>query len=232
VQNLKVKSAPWWKVNLEFIGNEKMPLIIIDNFYSNPQLLVNDAKKQVFTNNSPYFPGIRARIPDEYFNPIRNGLSYLIANVFQYKLGLELQEAHYSLTTTPAEQLKLAQRLPHVDGGNDMKIALLHYLCGPEHGGTSFYKQKRTSFETVSHERFNSYKIAIENDHEEYGAPEANYYNESDQRFEKFYYVDAKFNTAIMYFGLNLHAITIGEKSLTEEPEFGRLTINSFFNPL
>ena len=232
MQDLKVETAPWWEAKLDFIGTERMPLVLIDNFFPEPQTLTNDARKRKFTANAPYFPGIRAAIPSTYFTPLQNSLSFLISNVFQYKSGLELQEAHYSLTTTPASELKLMQRLPHVDGGNDMKLALLHYLCGSEHGGTSFYRQKRTGFETVSRQRFNEYEAAVARDHSEYGPPAAAYFRGSDKRFEEIHHVEAKFNRAVIYFGLNLHAITIGEKALINEPISGRLTINSFFNPL
>lgn len=155
-----------------------------------------------------------------------------MANIFQYKSGTELQEAHYSLTTTAPEQLHMVQRLPHIDGGNDMKLALLHYLCGAEHGGTSFYKQRRTGFETVSNLRFEAYKSAVKQDHETYNPPVAEYYNEPDERFDKIHFVEAKFNRAIIYFGLNLHAVNIGQKALTTDPITGRLTANSFFNPI
>lgn len=232
MRHLEVEAADWWDVKHDFIGDEKMPLVIIDNFFPTPDILTQDAKQRTFTANAPYFPGIRAALPGAYFKPTMNGLSYLIANVFQYKSGLELQEAHYSLTTTPPEKLKMAQRLPHIDGGNDMKLALLHYLCGPEHGGTSFYKQNRTGFETVSRQRFSEYESAVKSDHSKYGEPAKSYFNDSDERFRKFYSVDAKFNRAVMYFGLNLHAITIGESPLTANPATGRFTINSFFNPI
>ena len=232
MQELKVETAPWWEVKLDFIGTERMPLVLIDNFYPEPQILIEDAGKRKLTANAPYFPGIRAAIPNAYFTPLQEGLSYLLSNIFQYKSGLELQEAHYSLTTTPASELKLMQCLPHVDGGNDMKLALLHYLCGSEHGGTSFYKQIRTGFETVSRQRFEEYEAAVMHDHSEYGPPAAVYFKGSDKRFEEIHHVEAKFNRAVMYFGLNLHAITIGESPLSNNPISGRLTINSFFNPL
>ena len=232
MKDLKVETAPWWDVKLDFIGKEKMPFVLIDNFFPDPTVLVKDAQSRTFTANAPYFPGIRAAVPGGYFKPVMQGLSYLISNVFQYTSGLELQEAHYSLTTTPPSDLKLMQRLPHIDGGNDMKLALLHYLCGPEHGGTSFYRQKRTNFETVSQHRFNAYKLAVERDQSEYGPPTATYYQGSSKRFDNIYNIEAEFNRAVIYFGLNLHAVTIGEKVLTDNPATGRLTINSFFNPL
>lgn len=232
MKGIDVKAAPWWETTLSFIGDEQMPLVLIDNFYPNPKVLIDDAARRTFRDNAPYFPGIRATLPEAYFKSLQGALSYLLVNIFQYTRGLELQEAHYSLVTTPAKDLSPMQRLPHIDGGNDMKLALLHYLCGPQHGGTSFYRQKRTGFETVPQARFDAYKNAVSEDQAEYGPPNAKYFHNSDKRFEKIHSVEAKYNRAILYFGLNLHAITIGESPLTENPRTGRLTANSFFNPL
>ena len=232
MKKLDVKAAHWWDAKLDFIGKEKMPLVLIDNFYAKPQILLEDSKERIFTANAPYFPGIRAKVPSAYFTPIMQGLSYLLANIFQYKTGVDLQEAHYSFVTTPPNELNPIQRLPHIDGGNDMKLALLHYLCGSEHGGTSFYRQKRTGFETVARERFREYKTAVTSDHAKYGPPAKAYFDETDDRFERIHYVEAQFNRAVIYFGLNLHAITIGQNPLTADSMTGRLTVNSFFNPV
>jgi len=77
------------------------------------------------------------------------GLLDVFQTVFNYGASkVSLQECFYSLVTTPADKLNMVQRIPHVDGGNDKKLALLHYLCGQDFGGTAFYKQLKTGFET------------------------------------------------------------------------------------
>jgi len=226
------KDAPWWTANAYLIGQERMPLLVIDNFHPDPNTLTKDAKNKSFTQNAPYFPGIRAPISETYFHPIVDGLSDVLKTVFLYQRGIRVNESHYSLTTTAKKDLNMVQRLPHVDGGHDMKIALLHYLCGPEHGGTAFYKQCRTNFETVSVKRFKIYESAVELDHENLGPPKAEYFNKSNARFEQIHKIEAKFNRAILYFGVNLHSVIIGSKPLTNTPETGRLTINTFLSPL
>jgi len=226
------KTAPWWGVELHSIGQENMPVLVIDNFFPNPEILIEDVKTKTFKANAPYYPGIRAKVPGAYFRPLMNGLSDALVSIFRYNKGLEIQECHYSLTTTPPEDLSFMQRLPHVDGGNDMKLALLHYLCGDEHGGTGFYKQLSTGFETVSAARFKAYEKAVISDHDRLGEPDAGYFSETDHRFEQIYKVNAKFNRAVLYFGLNLHSVLIGQKALTSEPMTGRLTINTFLTPI
>lgn len=231
MKKLAFETAPWWDANLHLIGKERMPLLIIDNFHPNSDLIVGSLKDKTFIANAPYFPGVRSPVSESYFHPIIDALSDVLRNIFLYANGMKIEESFFSLTTTPREDLHMVQRLPHVDGGNDMKIALLHYLCGQEHGGTAFYRQCRTGFETVSSARFNDYTLAVHQDHESLGAPEPKYFENSDARFEQIHRIEAKFNRAILYFGLNLHSISLGIKPLTHDPKTGRLTVNTFLSP-
>jgi len=222
-----IQGLPWWKLNFQIIGTEKQPLLIIDNFVQNPDKLIDIADAEDFNINPPYYPGVRAQVPQDYIALILSGLSDILTHIFDYKGGAKLQECFFSKVTTPPEDLNFVQRLPHVDGGLDGKVALLHYLSGQELGGTAFYRQKRTGFETVPNARFEAYKKAVEEDHFEIGPPDAKYYDGSDSRFEKIFEVEAKVNRAILYFGKNLHAINISKP----HDQFDRLTVNTFFNP-
>jgi len=232
MKNIKVDAAPWWDAKLSEIGDEGMPLLVIDNFYPAPDMLVNNAKLKRFSTNSPYYPGIRAKVPDAYFTPTMKGLVDVFQNIFGYTLGqAHLQECFYSLVTTPANELNMVQRLPHVDGGDDRKLALLHYLCDENYGGTAFYKQIKTDFETVPNTKFATYSEAVASEHQRLGPPDAAYFDKSDARFEKITKVSAKYNRAVIYFGINLHTVLIGDKALSSDPTKGRLTVNSFFTP-
>ena len=197
-----------------------------------PSILIQDASQKNFTANAPYYPGIRSATPKAYFKPIMSALSDVLVNIFGYVRGVDLQECHYSLVTTRDKDLSMIQRLPHIDGGNDYKVALLHYLCGPEHGGTAFYHQLRTGFESVKNNQFETYKKAVEQDHEKLGPPKPKYFSGNDKRFKQIDKVEAKFNRAILYYGTQLHSIILGTAPLTTEVESGRLTINSFFSPI
>ena len=232
MKKISFESAPWWTSTLYVIGEEKMPLLVIDNFHPTPDMLLQDAKQQTFVANAPYFPGVRSPVPETYFQPVIDALKDVLKNIFLYEKGVKLEESYFSLTTTAKEDLNMVQRLPHIDGGNDMKIALLHYLCGPKHGGTAFYRQCRTGFETVPSARFNDYTLAVGEDHKKLGAPQAKYFEDSDMRFEQIHKVDAKFNRAVLYFGLNLHSVLPGVEPLTQNPQTGRLTVNTFLSPI
>lgn len=227
------KGAPWWEARFEQIGTEKMPLLLIDNFYPNPATLINDAGERVFLANASYYPGVRANIQGAYFNPLMKGLSEALVSFFNYDTGVSLQECFYSLVTTRGKDLGMVQRVPHVDGGNDRKVAILHYLCGAKHGGTSFYKQSRTGFETVRNARYKDFNAALEEDYKDLGPSAPEYYTGKDQRFISIFKVEAKFNRAIIYFGCSLHSIDVDpDEMLIDDPKSGRLTVNTFLNPL
>jgi len=223
-----IQGLPWWQLNFQIIGAEKQPLLIIDNFVKNPETLIAAANSVNFSANAPYYPGIRAQAPRDYITLMQSGLADILNRIFDYRRGAKIQECFFSKVTTAPEDLNFVQRIPHVDGGDDGKVALLHYLSGKEHGGTAFYRQKRTGFETVPNSRFDSFKKAIEQDHAQIGPPDAKYYDGTDGRFEKIFEIEAKMNRAIIYFGKNLHSINISR------PHEGtdRLTVNTFINPV
>ncbi len=228
-------AAPHWKATLQHIGTENNSVLLIDNFFSTPDILVQHACTKSFVRNAPYYPGIRAAVPAPYLRELRQPLSQVLVEVFDYGQGVSLQECYYSLVTTPGEDLNTVQSLPHIDGGDDNKVALLHYLCDEAqgHGGTAFYRQRRTSFESVPNDKFPAYKAALEADVAEFGMPEAGYYFESDEKFERIAYIPAKYNRAIAYRGVNLHAVHIGpDFQFSANPAKGRLTVNTFLNPL
>lgn len=54
------------------------------------------------------------------------------------------------------QSLAPIQRLPHVDGLEPDRLAILVYLSGAETGGTAFYRQRATGYETVDAARFDA----------------------------------------------------------------------------
>jgi len=60
-----IQGLPWWKLNFQIIGTEKQPLLIIDNFVQNPDKLIDIADAEDFNINPPYYPGVRAQVPQE-----------------------------------------------------------------------------------------------------------------------------------------------------------------------
>ena len=99
------KGAQWWNAQISTIGDDRTPLIIIDNFFRQPDILLEDAAQKSFTANARYYPGVGAPVPQAYFTPLINALSDVLANVFGYQKGVDLQECNYSLVTTSGRDL-------------------------------------------------------------------------------------------------------------------------------
>src|ERR1700761_4857586 len=127
-------------IRIEQIGRERQPVIVIDDFVPDPGHLRAAAEALEYRTLGRHYPGLRAEgAPadvEAYLAPVRD----LIGRVFGYPGGLDLISAGYSIVTTRPADLTPIQRLPHFDRWEPERLALLHYLDGPEKGGTAFYR--------------------------------------------------------------------------------------------
>lgn len=211
------------------IGHEREPIIIIDGFSSDPEALVERAAGETYRPLGPYYPGVRAPLAAQYLSERMDLLQRLLSDVFGLQDGANLVECNFSLVTTPPAGLQPLQRLPHFDSTDPGRLAVLHYLCGPECGGTAFYRHRATGFETVSASRVEDYALHLDDEIDRRGAPPPAYMQGDTPLFEQIYRVNAAFNRLVIYRGWTLHAGTIPDgHALPADPRTGRLTINTF----
>lgn len=212
-------------------------LICIDDFLADPQALVAYAQNQQFT---PYpgvvdrkgYPGVRAKAPDSYSYNMTTFVEPLIKSTFGVPAHLDIRKSicAMSLLTIPGELLGPLQRTPHFDSSRPQHIAAVLYLCGPEHGGTAFYRHKSTGLTRINDNTVESY---LDRYYEEINQvkPANAYFSDESQFFEIFHKVDAKFNRLVLYRGSHLHSAYINsELSISSDPKKGRLTVNTFFD--
>ena len=146
------------------IGHEATPLLIIDDLVSDPDWLVQAAVqgKAFQSDAANFYPGVRQPAPQLYQQALQSALLALLQAVFNPQADhLQSLQAAFSLSATPASQLRPIQMLPHIDATTPQQLAMVHYLCGPEHGGTSFYRHRETGFERISAERLASYSATL-----------------------------------------------------------------------
>ena len=211
---------------VESIGSDDEPVILIDDFHPEPARLRTLATQGQYRTLSPYYPGVQAPFDARYLMPVDATLSPILREVFGLKAGASVVQCTFSLVTTPDADLAPIQRLPHVDTTDAGRIALLHYLSGSETGGTAFYRHRATGLDTLSPERFETYKAALEPE----GLPKPGYMRGSDDRFEMIHHVAAKPNRAVLYRSRLLHSGMIPEDAtFSADPAQGRLTVNTFF---
>ena len=209
------------------LGRERQPLVIIDNFAAAPDRLVEDAAAQKFGPGGRFYPGIRAPADFSYLNERSGLVEKIFTELFHCSKGIEIGESNYSLVTTPEGELAPIQSLPHFDGFDPGRFAILHYLCRPDQGGTAFYRHKTTGFETITEGRFSEYETALQREAKEDGAP--NGYFRGSERFEQIYCVEPRFNRLVIYRGILLHSGDMPPiPELSSNPREGRLTVNVF----
>jgi hypothetical protein len=231
--NGKLRLHADFKADTVSVGAEHEPVIVIDNFLSEPEVMVEYAARQSDFDgvSDTFYPGSRAPIPPIYCFALRAFLGAVIAKGFGLGDSVVTRElSHFSLVTTPPERLGVVQRMPHFDSTNPKQLALLHYLCQPKHGGTSFYRHRRTGFERVDAARSHAYASAVAADLAALGPPPAKYICGDDAMFERTHSFAAAFNRVLIYRSINLHSADIGPAfGFDADPSRGRLTANTFF---
>lgn len=216
---------------VERFGQEQEPVVIIDDFYSDVDALRQDAASKTYQKIGPFYPGIRAQASPSYLGERMTLLTEALKDVFDFQTGAELTECAYSLVTTPRSELTPIQRLPHYDGTDAGRLAVLHYLSGSGTGGTSFYRHVATGFETITQDRFEFYKSTLAEEIVKFGLPPQDYVDEGKPQFTLIGRIASKPNRCILYRGITLHSGYIPEGlQLDNDPRKGRLTINTFLS--
>ncbi|RQO56972.1 hypothetical protein DBR47_16405 [Paucibacter sp. KBW04] len=209
----------------------------MDDFLEQPEALLEAACRSSY---SPYpgvaekkgYPGIRAEAPADYSANLTELLEPLIKLNFGVPEDLPLRKSMcaFSLTTTAASELGPLQRTPHFDASTPYHMAVLLYLCGPEHGGTGFYRHKATGLQQITAETreqyLDEYYAELNRHH-----PPPRYFDDGDAHFSFLGMMPARFNRLVVYPGSLLHSACINPAlSLSSNPRSGRLTVNTFYD--
>lgn len=220
---------PEAKVTVERIGREGEPLVIIDNFTGQPERLRAMGLAAQYHPAGVDYPGRRALADPSYLDLRRDLMMQVMARVFGLTRGVQCEIAAFSLVTLPPEQLSPRQRIPHHDHSDAGRVAIMHYLGGPETGGTAFYRHRRTGFEAITPQREPAYAAALSEDEREFGPPPQGYPQGDSDCFEQIAAVEARVDRLALYRGRQLHSGIIPDPaSLNDDPAKGRLTVNMF----
>ncbi len=222
-------AAPEAKVTVRHMGREGEPLVVIDDFSGTADALREAAQAAPYQHGGAFYPGLRAPADAGYLDRRRDLLSDIMQRVFGFTQGMRLEAASYSLVTLPGDQLSAIQRIPHYDDASGAVIAVMHYLLGPDSGGTAFYRHRRTGFEAITPEREAGYRAALNEDGVAHGMPPAQYCHGDGAMFELIDEVEPAPDRFVMYRGRQLHSGVIPDASRrSSDPAQGRLTINMF----
>lgn len=221
---------PDFSYRVDLVGNERQPVLVVDNFLSDPLVAVEFcATHAQFNTADAFYPGVRSPAPAVYLQTIYRNLKDIIYATFSINDSMVKRVfSDYSMVVTPPNQLNLMQCLPHYDSLIATELAAVHYLCDREHGGTSLYRHRSTGFEYVDSGRKKTYSEQLTHDINGSGYEQA-YMNGSNQFFEQIASYEAVFNRMIIYRCTSLHSGNIAPDFLFDaNPRSGRLTINTF----
>jgi hypothetical protein len=214
-------------------GTDNSPIIVVDDFVNSPDWLIEQASIQQFNQNRAFYPGKCADAPAQYKALFLTNLQDLMMSVFDLPSALSFSACQYSVVTTPPEQLKLLQRIPHFDSLNKFGLAAVHYLFKKDLGGTSFYRHRKTGFEYIDESRKIEYFRSLEAENDGPNMPKIvdGYINGDTALYERIGEQPGVFNRLIIYRRNSLHSGSIQNSLFQDSRNVGRrLTINSFID--
>lgn len=213
------------------IGSEGRPLAVVEDFAEDPEALIEHAE-----SGEPFrvaagdlYPGVRKSAPSDYADKFCKRYGDALRECFGLPGVPQVIFSAFSITTTDPHRLRPVQRVPHFDTSATNQLAIVHYLCGPEHGGTSFYRHRSTGFETITHERLHRYAATLKREVMTEHPPPEKYMDGDDLLFVRVASYEARCNRALIYPSNVLHSGDIRRVSaLDAPPRTARLTVNSF----
>jgi len=217
------------RMRVDWVGNERNPVVVIDDFAPDPQCMRGVARDLSFvTMPDQYYPGTRAIAPADYLDTVGGTIRASLHEFFGCK-HVEVQRCYYSLATTPLHELTAEQRMPHYDTVFENYYAAVHFLCAPELGGTAFFRHRSTGYETISGARHAEYAARLEAELRAYGPPPPAYAERDSEIFEHLTTIDACENRAVIFRGNTFHTGAVSNMlALPDDPLAGRLTVVTF----
>ncbi|MFL6620804.1 MAG: DUF6445 family protein [Povalibacter sp.] len=214
------------------VGNDKAPLLVIDNFVADADRLVRRAATRMYVPIGRYYPGIRAEAPLSYQQLFTVQLRDLLFDYFKLQGSrMTFSMCHYSLVTTRTEKLEFLQRIPHFDSSNRNALASVHYLFHGDLGGTAFYRHRSTGFESIDETRKARYLEILNEQAAGPDAPSPGYIDGDTPLFEQTAKQAGVFNRILIYPRNILHSGDLSPNFVPDpNPATGRLSINSFLD--
>jgi len=228
-----VRANVMGKLEHHLVGHGRWPMVVIDDFYSEPRSLVDraGALSDFGSNARDYYPGVK--------RPVDHGL--YAKNIRKYSEALSLSfgkvsdliDSTYAIANRKPAELLPIQCIPHYDTADQNQLALVHYLCDRKCGGTAFYRHRSTKIERVSTRNEALFQQALGREATTHGLPAADYVDGDTNLFEKIASVDALFNRAIIYPASLLHSGAIQPLARSSHAVATmRLTITAHFEML
>ncbi len=216
------------RMQVHHVGDEREPVVVIDAATGHAAALVEHAATRSAFAPAAHvgsgYPGLLGPAPTGYVDGLVRRMLPLIAAHFGTGVVRPVRaRGNFSLVTTDPAALDVDQCAPHVDAADRMQFACVHYLCGPDHGGTAFFRHRATGYETIDPARLPAYAAAREGDPVAWGYPG------EDAAFAVTATCRAVPDRIVLYRAALLHSGAIAAPPPhAADPRRGRLTGNLF----
>lgn len=223
--------SPQAQLQCAHFGDERQPIMTIVDALPDPDQVIEIAARHRYAPHGPYYPGLRAPVSEAVAMPMVAPILDDLQKSFELKRPPRYRECFLSVVTVEPACLAPIQRLPHFDGTERERLAVLLYLDRKERGGTGFFRQRGTRFESVDDSRFDQYRQTLEAEVERAGLPEPSYIAGDTPLFEQVHRTAGMFNSMVVYRGNTLHCAALSRAfTPASDPARGRLTINLFLD--
>lgn len=218
------------------IGIGEHRLLLIDDFFTDPDAVRAAAldPKRRWTQPSGGYPGILAHPEPENLGELVSFFKKLLQRPLRPN-----DQVTFSMVTMTDEELAPQQRRPHFDGSC---FGGLVYLNSPAQcrGGTGFFRHRSTGLTSYPAKENNVTRevmsklglTSLAELQQLVMAPPrmdaGGYIADSNSEWERFFFVDMKFNRFIIYDGEIFHSAIIRNGDFGIAPHERRLTLNFF----
>lgn len=233
MSDVVIQANPKASLQVLEVGNEKTPVVVIDNFVADTSEVIEYACSDVEygPDSTSAYPGLRGDLPRSYVRAVLNRIYRLLFQVFAVPPGLGMRTVNtvYSLIATPEDGLSPAQCVPHFDSTGAYYLAVLHYLNPGDFCDTGLFRHRPTGFEKVLENRREKFFATSKAFVEANGPPKQGYIKGSDDHFELYDQIEYKPNRLVAYPGCLLHSGLVDPAvDINADPRTGRLTANIF----
>ena len=220
---------PDFRVQKLSIGEERQPLVVIDNVFAEPDQVFEMAASRSYSYVAQYFPGVRAKTPLSVQQFLLQQVRAECAAAFDLPPTMNFTSCHFSLITTLPEKLSYLQRIPHIDSTVFHELALVFYLFKRDQGGTAFYRHRKSGFEYVDVDRRDEYYRQLELERESVERSSTGYISGDTEYYERIGEQSGVYNRMLVYRRTSLHSANFGpEIEFSSDPKRARLTLTGF----
>lgn len=203
-------------------------IIVIDDFYADPDAVRAQAMAGVYDSTLAYYPGVHAQIDKAELAPLFAQVAAIVNAVSGPICDAAAFVSDFSFVTTPADQMLAAQKHPHVDG---LPLAGVAYLSPQLTIGTSFFRHIPTGLALVRDPDEQHLYGSWLAEHGDATQP-SSYAVDDHPTWQQLHTLEGRYNRMVMYPGNLFHSIAMVDVAPQLTVETARLTQRFFVTTL